>query len=662
MAINNLVDLLIANDPNLDLSALQAQRQATNPVLPDVNQLAATDPTMLLGALMDAQATTQAKADARAITANPGAPVDNAAAIAGFAKQMEQDPTMLLGALLEAQANTAKMRAAEDALTRVTTPIVQSSIAGQQEATIKQNTEGSTALPVQTPDKPQVDSKGRPMNTDWTEAIAGVGTRRVDGKLQVSNVKGPDGQFTMDDSWYYRSSANPGSLAAKTVASQMASIQSLPTVDEKMVAFQQLQVDAARQVAEAHKQAVTQAEEKLGVPALKALLARNEAADRNTIEWQQRRVDSKATAQVRQQLENAMLKADGLAKSFLNSNTEIAGLQASLKTAEYYIQRSMTQEMRIDDKKAAEEFKLRNKKEEIMARYRPQHFSRARILDPALAGMEDTAIVDMIANGKKAFGAEQEALLAATEDQLLSAAVAGNNSAHAILVQEEAAKSGLPADMLSKRLSRLSMNATPEAVMASIEKSYPDKKSPEYQAAIAPFKLYKSGTKLDKDSADMMHRAMLRTAQSGLLIDNTREWIGDVRSWVWTGNEQGESRIKSIVDSIKTVQGETPVSLDDIVAYAKKNYDRKEWSAINRELRSALFANKKNGLLTQVDADMAAQRIQAEFTKGRASDAWAFAKQTTNNTLTNMANSSGIIPAIGTAYDFLFGSPLDTNK
>lgn len=592
-----------------------------------------------------------------------------------------QDPTLDLAAILKLEAEKQQLH---DDLVKMGTPIVQAQVAARQqqntfdpmaelELALGQSNEAvveSWQQSEPTTQEPQAgprDASGRIQSPDWVEAGPGVGARRVDGKLQVSNVKDKEGNFTMDNSWYYRSSQTHGPNASRqpptAVASQLSSILSLPNAEAQLQAFGQLQVSVGQEMARAHADAVAQAEQKLGVEQLRSLLAQNEQVDRRNPAWTARPVDSPETARVRAQLDNAIIKANSLAETFLRSNPNIAGMQAQLKTAESFLTRSLNREAQMDQKEAAEQLRTQAKVEALRAQLRPQQLRRARMLDPELVGMEDDSVIQLLAKGKKAFSKEQEMILQAGEGDLLEMALANNKEAAAILIKETAANSGVPEEVLGRRLKELNFNLDPAVALKSMMDRFPDRRSEEYKANVEPLMAYARGEVKDKDAQNWARSRIFNNARNGLVMRNTQEWINSVNSWAWPTNDQGESRIKAVVEAVSEIQGGAQVSLNDVIGHIRSKYPRSEWKALSQELKQGIRANKKEGLLTAVDAEAAVQQAELEFTRSVFADI----ERSWNQGLTSGMKEvfPGRVPLayeLSQGYQFLFGGPLDQNK
>lgn len=590
-----------------------------------------------------------------------------------------QDPTLDLAAILKLEAEKQQLH---DDLVKMGTPIVQAQVAArQQQNTFDPMAELELALgqsnePVveswqqsePTPQEQQAgprDASGRIQSPDWVEAGPGVGARRVDGKLQVSNVKDKDGNFTMDDSWYYRSSQTHGpnaTQAPSALASQLGSIMSLPNAEAQLLAFGQLQVSVGQEMARAHADAVAQAEQKMGVPQLRNLLAQNEQVDRNNPAWAMRQVDSPETARVRAQLDNAVIKANSLAETFVRGNPSVAGLQAQLKTAETFLMRSLNKEQQMDQKTALEAMRMAEKTEALRAQYRPVQLRRARMLDSELVGKSDDEVVQLVARGKKAFTPEQDAILRASEGDLLQMALARNTEAAAVLLKEASATTNVPEEVLGRRLKELSYNMDPAVALKSLTDRFPDKKSQEYKANVEPLLAYARGEVKDKEAQSFARARIFNNALNGLHMRNTQEWVNNVNSWAWPTNDQGESRIKAVVEAVSEIQGGTQVSLNDVIGHIRSKYPRSEWKALSQELKQGIRANKKEGLLTAVDAEAAVQQAELEFTRGVMSDIVRTITMAPRSDTWYPGNPNNPTLGLGQAYQFLFGGPLDQNK
>ena len=593
---------------------------------------------------------------------------------------MEKDPTLVLGAVAAENRKIQTARILEDLLVKTVTKAEQQQVAEDQAVQLgdpaQQPSESldllSAIQPTQQPLAAGTPPKGSISSittSDWQDAGAGTKARRVNGKLEITNVKDEQGNPSMDSAWYYQANATPqqsanatqGSLQSgygNSVAQQLANIQALDSTEAKLTAFNELQIAVGKQMAEAEGAALRQAEQTLGVDRLRSLLAANEAVDRRNPNWATRRMDSPDTAQLRQQLDSAVLKATGLANSFLKSNPDIAGLQASMRTAEIALQRSLVSDQRINEREAQKQMQLDFKQAQLRDSFQPQQYRRIRTLYPDLQTKSDEEIVGILANGRKAIGKEQAALMQASDQDLLQFALQDDNQAAAILLDEESQRTGMSKEVLGQRLARLSANMSPQAALKAIQQRYPNRKSEEYKLAAQPFEAIIRGEKLDKEAAGSMRQTLYRSAMAGLTIANTKEWVSDTRNWVWPADSNGSSIVQALAEKAASAAGSTPVSIMDIASRIRSDLPREQWRAARDELVRAVYNNSKtrNGLLTSVDPDAVAQQVDLDLSRSRIAEAVGVFAQRSDNILRNMYQDS---PAayVGQAYDFLFGNP-----
>lgn len=486
---------------------------------------------------------------------------------------------------------------------------------------------------------------------------------------------------------YYRSSKNPpqgtyisaqDNRVSGNINSMISAIKAADGIDAKLAVYANLQTAAAQEASKAMGDAQKQAEVKLGVDRLEQLLAQNEAADRAHPMWNKVQSDSDETARVRAQLESARMKAAALADTYLKQNPALAAMQVQVKMAGNMLELDAKNQQRKEDRedrqaerranmedmqnfqaeerdkarkenaaiKAEQEAETLARKElEVTARYQPKQFARMRAIIPDFADATDTEIAKVLSSGKKAMSPEQEMVLKAGDQELLQLAAVRNQYASKLVVEEEAAKTGVPESELKMKLTKLSSNMTVDGYRRMVLSQYPDTNSAGYKEAMA---LAKTGSVGTKEEQAAFQKHIYDAAVQGMRLENTRDWMSNIsKNWQFS-----DPRIKAAAEAISHTTGQ-PASLQDLAMKLRADNPRSSLADISDAMRKEIFANRRTGLLTETDPMAAHHAVQLILTRPALGLAMEMAL---NNTVQLYDKTRNLNP-LASAYDFLLRSP-----
>ena len=544
---------------------------------------------------------------------------------------MENDPfeaTRRQAAALLLQQDQERQLAAQ--ATAAVTPIVQEAVDIQQALVLD-----------------DMAPKGLP--DGWsTTTEAGVYRKGEPGKgvkgkpTEYTNVVDSEGKPTMQAP--YAPLANPGGAyvsqqdtrVSGNISSMISAMRAAQGPEAKMSVLASLQEAAAMETSKAYQAAQQQADMKLGVTSLEQLLAQNEAADRAHPMWNKVQSDSEETARVRSQLESARMKAAALADTYLKQNPAVAAMQAQVKAAgsmlELDLRNQQRKEAREDQQKFREENRedqqnfrteerqamekekerirqeeLLRKEEEAARRYRPVQFARMRMLDPDLSQETDTGIAKILASGKKALSPEMDTIIKADDTTLLKLAATRNQEAAKIVIEEEAAKTGVSPVELRQKLAKLSSNMSTEGYRRAMVDRYKDTTSAEYKQSMALVTKMSSG--LNKDEQTALNDQLFSTAVGAMQVENTREWISNISNWKFS-----DQRLQDTAASIQNTTGK-PASLSDLAMKLRADYSRDKITELAEALRKDIFNNKREGILTATDPNAAWGQAQLDLSR-----------------------------------------------
>lgn len=227
--------------------------------------------------------------------------------------------------------------------------------------------------------------------------------------------------------------------------------------------FYTLQSAVAESAAKMKVDAITFAEQKVGLPAMRQELQNAIAADRNDPMYRPGMGDSPITAKIRQQVTGLEDQAQQEADRWLSRNVQYAQLNNTITSAKSELdrftrkedwkeQRAFSMDMQKDARKQAKEDQLDLQASTVPAEAR----SRILALHPELEQEENSAraIFNQYQLMTKKGGTEAAKVLTAPENQLPQLAVRGNQTATDLVIQKEAQNTGENPDLIRGQLER----------------------------------------------------------------------------------------------------------------------------------------------------------------------------------------------------------------
>lgn len=283
-----------------------------------------------------------------------------------------------------------------------------------------------------------------------------------DGKIALTNVGVP--QYPVADGGQ---GPGTGSIAPNTplaVGSLFNKLRVTTDVDTARGIAASLREAAAVEQTKFETQALTFANNKLGVPGLEKQLAEAQAADLADPKYRPGMGDSPITARIRTTLEDARNKANPEAQRFLAQNAQYATLGATLKSADSEIARITKLGDRKDqlmDTMAMQADMRRQQKEDILtdAARGLDGVQRQRLLmlNPELSAVPaDKLDADMMRTiTAKKNDKQWQVAFQAPEEALPSLALTGNTYAESLVLSKEQANTGTDPAITKARLDNL---------------------------------------------------------------------------------------------------------------------------------------------------------------------------------------------------------------
>lgn len=408
----------------------------------------------------------------------------------------------------------------------------------------QQNTEASLAPPAGLSES--LTKPAPKINTAGGAARVNAGTKDT-GARAVVDAAGKTTLTNLDDSGQRMSpgsvaTGGPSQVAPNTPLSLSNALTQLRTASDPDTArgiMGNLRESAALRSTELQTQAMQFAGNKIGLPGLEAQLKESEAADRKDKAWYPGLGDSPITARIRAQLDTARGQADVEAKRFLESNTNVASLRATMATAEA----EMARINRIGDRKDAlkdnvtvrAQAKLEQQEADAelqIGAMTPTVISRLSVLNPQLAHSDNKELTIARLYKDAAKNKDRVAALAATDSELPLLALSGNPDALALTIAEEIkANPGVNKDMIEARLTKIRETAnSPGFAQAAIKFKYGTKaSSPEAQAELTALNTGKMSLDAKDKEMNRMHR--FNAALEMERRNTTTKFLGDTSNW-----------------------------------------------------------------------------------------------------------------------------------
>lgn len=393
---------------------------------------------------------------------------------------------------------------------------------------------------------PIVKPAAKTVDTTGGAARVNAGTKDTGARA----VTGADGKVTLTNLNDDGTRMIPGAIATGgpsqvtpntplSLSNALTQLRGAADPDTARGIMGNLRESAALRATELQTQAFQFAGTKVGVPGLEAQLKQAEAADRMDRSWYPGIGDSPITARIRAQLDTARGQADTEAKRFLETNTNVASLKATLATAEAEMarinrlgERKDALKDNIDLRKQAKLDQQEAEAEAQIGAMTPTVIGRLSVLNPQIAHSDNKELTIARLYKDAAKNKERVAALAASDTELPLLALSGNPDALALTVAEEIKNNpGVNKDMIEARLMRIRETAnSPGFAEAAIKFKYAGKnKSPEAQSELLALRT-------GKMSMDAKDKELNRMQRFNMALEmerrgTTDKFLGDTSNW-----------------------------------------------------------------------------------------------------------------------------------
>lgn len=334
------------------------------------------------------------------------------------------------------------------------------------------------------------------------EGTGVTATKDANGRLILSNI----------------GTGGPSQVATSTPHTLAGSVELLRRAQDPETAagiMMNIRTTAALEASKLNTDAMVFAGNKLGVPGMERALRDSEANDRRSPSWFPGIGDSPGTAKIRNDLNHTRAAADVEAKRYLDTNTNVAAMKATLSTAEAEIGRINRMADRkqgimdnLDARNQAKEDMRTAEAEATLGAMTPDVIARLSVLNPQLAYSEDKqgTLARLYKDASK--NKDRVAAIQATASQLPLLALNGNQDAIALTVAEEIKNNpGINKDLVENRLMRIRERANaPGFEKEVIKHSFGSLDSPEAKSALGNMNAAKVGGDATAKAQDRMSR------------------------------------------------------------------------------------------------------------------------------------------------------------
>ena len=331
----------------------------------------------------------------------------------------------------------------------------------------------------------------------------------------------------------------------------MQQLRSASDLSEAQGIYYSMQTALTEQTAQMQTQAITFAEQKVGLPAMRRELENAIAADRADVRYVPGMGDSPITAKIRQQVTGLEDQAQQEAERWLGRNVAFAQIKNTAASAKSEMDRfsrmeDWKQQRQATREASAEEWDRRKKETtELQAAQIPAE-TKQRILKlhPEIANQEnpDVAIFNQAKQLEKTGGNDFKVAINAPEHSLPALAVAGNQFAKDIVVQDEAARTGESAEAIRGRMDILnSYTKDPKFAQKFYEAVTPQggDRQKAIKDSIAAYNA-KAMDKTAKGSADFREMQANMALQFAALTA-TERFVGDLSKLQTTNAKLGDA-------------------------------------------------------------------------------------------------------------------------
>lgn len=426
-----------------------------------------------------------------------------------------------------------------------------------------------------------------------------------------------NGQMVITNTPETRSMSIPTKAQLQVPTNFQATMQQmLKTEDpvQRAEMMSQLTQQAAEYQTRLIQDVTSQAEARIGVPQLESLLAQNEQLDRQHPLWAKEQSDSKQTEQIRNQLNQARLRAGVEAEKMLRGNVGLTSIKSQMVVAQEIYNRAN----KVFDRK--EEFDFRKtaeqqiKAQELLSEIGPEGISRMSIIDPSVEGKTPEEVAFRVKSAVKA-NKEIASAITAPDEELPALTFLGNNEAAGrILASKEAQKTGKSLEEVTASMEKFKADMLAPADKIKKQIGVLGIPSKEATAMVDQIKLTeRGGTKESKLQAMQMRYNLTRDIYTK---QAETKFLTNMTGWGITDPE-----ILSAMEASAAADGSTNV-VKVLQAYTSGS------TGLDRTLKQNKFfaaldtaAKAKNGsLMFNLSPEDMRVRVQAEMVQSSVFD------------------------------------------
>lgn len=383
----------------------------------------------------------------------------------------------------------------------------------------------------------KADTRGGMARVNQYTAEHGVTASRdpKTGQVTLTNID-KDGKPTPQSQRQVYGFNPMDSTTSGSVSSLMESLRGAKDFDTASGIAATLRTSLATAKAQKLQEATKFAENKLGIPALKAKLAAAEQLDARTPGYMPGIGDSKNTAAIRSQLNQTMGAVDGTAKSYLQSNISYAQLDAAASNAEVELNRLANKQRATDSRQATLDARREEdlyKAQENYAALTDRQKAIMMRIEPSLNKPGNEAQIVKYFAKQYQTDRDFKEVMSADPTELATVAIRGNKLARTLLAQEEAALTGRSVEDVENDI--VSMTRLPNE--AEAVKQWARNKSQgvvgdrqkEEKNLIGQYNALKLST--NKDQRAEYEDLKTQVAMADFKARRTSMFVNDVNSW-----------------------------------------------------------------------------------------------------------------------------------
>jgi len=328
------------------------------------------------------------------------------------------------------------------------------------------------------------------------------------------------------------------------INSILASLASVQDAGAARGLFSSFQEAAAKEQVRLQTEALTFAQQKIGIPGLEKNLAQVEATDKASIGWYPGIGDSPVTQKARTELNLARGYADTEAKRLLENNLSYKLLAKNVVQAEKEMQRvqaAITKKEQLEDRKSqlADNRTLQN--DEWNRRKEYQEAQEAESISATqLARIQFFSAQDFVGEANPRVKAykllkgnkdkEFQAAVNAADGELPVMALRGNGYAETLVLSEESKKTGMPQAQVKAQLDAMrKVMSDPKFEETVINQRFKSEKDGKTLAATEKGRL--QAMKLNPTEKEKFTEEKARMAFEWMQQKKTQTYINDTTSW-----------------------------------------------------------------------------------------------------------------------------------